>query len=99
LPMTQVTPVAGAPAHVVGVVNLRGAVLSLYDVRKKFGIKPTDDTFENGIVVFSLEGKLVGMIIDSIGNVVNIPDSIISPVPDSDKASTHLSGVIRRETG
>lgn len=99
IPMTKVTPVAGAPSHVVGVVDLRGTVITLIDVRKKFGIKPNADTFENGIVIFSFDGKLIGMVIDSIRNVVNISSSIISPVPDSDKSSNYLNGIIRRETG
>ena len=99
IPMTKVTPVAGAPSHVVGVVNLRGTVVTLIDVRKKFGIKANEDTFENGIVIFSFDGKLIGMVIDSIRNVVNISTSIISPVPDTDKSSNYLNGIIRRETG
>lgn len=99
VPMTIVTPLAGAPSHVVGVINLRGNVITLIDVRKKFGINPNEDTFENGIVIFSFDGKLIGMVIDSIRNVVNISSSIISPVPDTDKSSNYLNGIIRRETG
>lgn len=99
IPMTKITPIAGASAHVLGLVDLRGTVLTLIDVRKKFGIKPTEDTFENGIVIFSLGGKLVGMVIDAIGDVINVPASIISPVPESDKSNQCLNGIIRRETG
>lgn len=99
IPMTKVTPVAGAPSHILGLVDLRGTVLTLIDVRKKFGIKPNEDTFENGIVIFSFDGKLVGMVIDSIRNVVNVSSSIISPVPDSDSSGKYLNGIIRRESG
>lgn len=99
IPMPKVTPVAGAPSYVVGVVDFRGSVLTLVDIRKKLGIKPLEDTFENGIVIFSHNGKLIGMIIDSLGKVVDISDSSISPVPDTDKFSAYLSGLIQQETG
>ncbi len=99
IPMTKITPVAGAPSHILGLVDLRGTVLTLIDVRKKFGIKPNEDTFENGIVIFSFDGKLVGMVIDSIRNVINVSSSIISPVPDSDNSGKYLHGIIKRESG
>lgn len=95
--MAPITPIAGSPAHVPGLINLRGVIITLVDIRKKLGIKPLDETFENGIVIFEIQGKPIGMIIDSIQKVINISCEQISAVPDADRSNAYLNGIIHRE--
>lgn len=94
---SPVTPIAGAPAHILGLINLRGVIITLVDIRKKLGITPLEGVFENGIVIFEIKGKLVGMMIDSIQKVMNVTSEQISPVPDADRSNAYLNGIIQRD--
>ena len=79
----EVTSIPQAPAYVCGMMNLRGLVLTVIDLRKKLGIKPLQDSSETAVIIFDLQDRLVGMMVDSICKVINIDQGAISPIPDS----------------
>lgn len=80
--MQEVISVPHAPSFVEGVTNLRGSVLPVIDLRKRFDLEPTEPTNDTRIVVVNLEGKRkVGMIVDAVTEVLSIPEESIEPTP------------------
>jgi purine-binding chemotaxis protein CheW len=74
---TDITPVPGAPLHVSGVINLRGKIIPVVDLRKRFGLPEAGVTEEQRIVVVELGEKRLGMLVDSVSQVIKIPSAVI----------------------
>jgi purine-binding chemotaxis protein CheW len=79
--MQAITVVPHAPEFVEGVTNLRGKVLPVIDLRKRFGLAAVDFSKDSRIVVVSMEGKEVGMVVDGVSEVLTISDESVEPVP------------------
>jgi len=79
--MMLVTRVPDAPEYVVGVVNLRGKVIPVVDLRKRFGMENKEPDKHTRIIVMELEEKLVGFIVDAVSEVLRIPGSVTEPPP------------------
>ena len=77
----EITAVPDAPAHLEGVINLRGKIVSVVDLRKRFNKPATALTRHNRILVVEHRGRLVGMIVDSASEVLKIAESEIEPAP------------------
>lgn len=79
----QATPVPRAPGAVLGVVNLRGQVIPVVDLARRFGQDPLKVTPNSRIVVAEGEAGTVGLAVDAASEVVTIPLADIQPTPDS----------------
>lgn len=83
--MMPVTPVPQAPDCVKGVINLRGKVIPVIDLRLKFGMEPIDYTERTCIIVVEIEGQaekvLIGTVVDSVSEVLNINGGDIEDTP------------------
>lgn len=77
----EITAVPDAPSYVEGVINLRGKIVSVVDLRKRFGRPAPDVHRRNRILVVEHRGRLSGMIVDSASEVLKIPESEIEPAP------------------
>ncbi len=77
----EITAVPEAPACVEGVINLRGRIISVVDLRKRFGEKEIARNKKNRILVAEVEGKLVGLVVDSASEVLKIPAGEIDKPP------------------
>jgi purine-binding chemotaxis protein CheW len=77
----EITAVPDAPAHLEGVINLRGKIVSVVDLRKRFNQPATALTRHNRILVVEHRGRLVGMIVDAASEVLKIAESDIEPAP------------------
>jgi purine-binding chemotaxis protein CheW len=77
----QITEVPDMPAFLKGVINLRGRVIPVMDVRVRFGMEPRAFDDRTCIVVVNLAETAVGLIVDTVNEVLNIPASEISPPP------------------
>src|SRR5271156_2592486 len=76
----EITAVPDAPDYLEGVINLRGKIVSVMDLRKRFGQKQTDLKRRNRILVVEHSGRLAGLIVDSASEVVKIPaDDVEAP--------------------
>jgi purine-binding chemotaxis protein CheW len=75
-----ITAVPRAPHFVEGVTNLRGEVLPVIDLRKRFGLSPEDETKETRIVVMDTHGTKVGMIVDAVSEVLRVSEEAIEPL-------------------
>lgn len=94
----EMTPIPKAPAYVCGLMNLRGLVLTVIDLRKKLGITPHKDSSQNGVIIFDLGERLVGVMVDSIQKVLNMSQQQIKPVPDSEgPTANYFLGVLQQE--
>lgn len=94
----EVTPIPKSPAYVCGLINLRGIVLTVIDLRKKLGIQPSQDKTQEAVIIFDLNDRFVGVVVDSIHKVLNISEDNIKTVPDSDgKSMAHLLGILQNE--
>ena len=77
----KVTPVPGAPPHLKGVVNLRGAVVPIIDLRVRFGrAEPRYDEL-TVVVVLQVGGRTVGMVVDGVADVVRLQPDEVQPAP------------------
>ncbi|MGB8459968.1 MAG: chemotaxis protein CheW, partial [Candidatus Acidiferrum sp.] len=73
----EITAVPSAPDTVEGVINLRGKIIPVMDLRKRFGITEIASDKKNRILVVELENKLLGLIVNSASEVLKIPPSDI----------------------
>jgi len=77
----EITAVPDSPGYVEGVINLRGKIVSVVDLRKRFGEKEIAANKKNRILVAEVGGKMVGLIVDAASEVIKIPDSEIDLPP------------------
>src|SRR5258705_3782435 len=77
----DITAVPDAPEYLEGVINLRGKIVSVIDLRKRFGIKETGTSRRNRILVVEFNGRLSGLIVDSASEVLKIAATHIEPPP------------------
>jgi purine-binding chemotaxis protein CheW len=78
----KVTPIPSAPAYLKGVVNLRGAIVPVIDLRVKFGMaEPRYDSF-TVVVILRLAGRVVGIVVDGVSDVVQLAASDVKAAPE-----------------
>ena len=78
----QITKVPNSPSFVEGVINLRGRVIPVIDLRTKFNLQKKVHDSNTRIVVVEVEGKTVGFIVDAVKEVLRIPTSITEAPPE-----------------
>jgi purine-binding chemotaxis protein CheW len=79
--MQPITRVPNAPHFVEGVINLRGKVIPIVDLRKRLNTEASEDTRKTRIIVVDIEGKITGFIVDSVSQVLRIAKNTIEPPP------------------
>ena len=79
---TSVTPIPNAPVYVKGVMNLRGTVVPVLDPRIKFGMPAREYDRFTVIVVVNVGTRVVGLVVDAVSDVLDIPLDAIQPPPD-----------------
>src|SRR5258708_14868659 len=92
--VTEITTVPNAPDTIEGVINLRGKIIPVMDLRKRFGSGEIISDKRNRILVVELDTKLLGLIVNSASEVLKIPPSEIEPPGTvfADGESSHLTG-------
>ena len=76
-----VTRIANAPEHIKGVVNLRGIIVPIIDMRIKFNLgTPTYDQF-TVVIILNIGGRVMGMVVDSVSDVITLKPEQIRPAP------------------
>ena len=82
LRMQQITHVPHAPEFVEGVINLRGKICPVVDLRKRFGVEVSELTDDSRIVLADVHGDYVGMIVDAVTEVLRINSDRVEPMPE-----------------
>ena len=92
----EITAVPQSPAHVAGVMNLRGRILPVIDLRKRFSM-PAETSSKNRVLVTSEEGKFVGFLVDSASEVLKVLPDAIEPSPKlfGENNERYVTGIAR----
>ncbi|EKB20020.1 MULTISPECIES: chemotaxis protein CheW [Aeromonas] len=96
---TEIAPVPGAPEYVLGIINLRGNVVTVIDTRSRFGL-PSGDVSENSrIVIIEAEKQVIGIMVDSVAEVVYLKSSEIDAAPavGTEESAKFIQGVSNRD--
>ncbi len=95
LRITEIAPVPGAPEYVLGIINLRGSVVTVIDTRLRFGLGEGETTDDSRIVVIESEQQVVGILVDSVAEVVDLRSSQIDAAPNvgNEESSRYIQGV------
>lgn len=97
--MVEITKVPQAPHYCEGVINLRGKVIPVIDLRKKFEMENREWGKDTRIIVCDVNSQQVGMIVDSVDEVLRIPNSAMEPAPGivTSVGSDYIKGVAKIE--
>jgi len=95
----ETTPIPKAPPHFLGIMNLRGQVISVVDLRQKLNIKPKEEDLEESVVIVDIQGMNLGIVVDSINKVLAVSLEDVSDVPEieSQVNAEYIEGVYRKE--
>lgn len=96
---SEIAPVPGAPTYVLGIINLRGNVVTVIDTRQRFGLNPADITDNTRIVIIEAEKQVIGILVDSVAEVVYLKASEIDEAPNvgNDDSARFIQGVSNRD--
>ncbi len=99
LRMTEVAPVPGAPPYVLGIINLRGNVVTVIDTRQRFGVGASETNDSTRIVIIESDKLVVGILVDSVAEVVEMRQSQIESAPNvgNEESSKYIQGVYSKE--
>jgi purine-binding chemotaxis protein CheW len=94
--MIEITKIPNTPAHVEGIVNLRGKIIPIISLRTKLGFGETERDKATRIMVVEMNGNVLGFIVDSVSEVLRIQDAKIEPTPSvaGGTDSAYIEGVI-----
>ena len=95
LRVTEIAPVPGAPNYVLGIINLRGNVVTVIDTRSRFGLMSTEMDDSTRIVIIEAEEQVVGILVDSVAEVVDLKASEIETAPNvgTEDSAKFIQGV------
>jgi len=95
----EVAPVPGAPHYVTGIINLRGNVVSVIDARTRFGLPPRKSTPLTRIIVIEAQQQIIGILVDSVAEVVDIEVAEIETAPNvgNEETARYIDGVVSRD--
>jgi purine-binding chemotaxis protein CheW len=79
---TPATAIPYAPPYVLGVINLRGAVLPIMDLSARLGMKPAEPTVRHVIIVTQVNRHTVGLLVDAVSDILTINEESIQPTPE-----------------
>jgi len=101
LRLPEIAPVPGAPHYVLGIINLRGHVVTVIDTRRRFGLPPAEHDEQTRIVIVEVDGQIFGMVVDAVAEVVDLRRSDIDTAPavDGEEAAPYLQGVAHLDGG
>jgi len=93
---TPATPIAHAPPYIVGMINLRGAVLPIVDFAARLGFARTEPTHRHAILVAEIRGQSIGLLVEGVSEILTVTSDMIQPVPDvgSSIAREFVAGVV-----
>ncbi|MCF7503710.1 MULTISPECIES: chemotaxis protein CheW [Vibrio] len=96
---SEIAPVPGAPDYVLGIINLRGNVVTVIDTRSRFGLMQGEITDNTRIIVIESERQVIGILVDSVAEVVYLRSSEIDTTPSvgTDESAKFIQGVSNRE--
>lgn len=95
---SEIAPVPGAPYYVLGIINLRGNVVTVIDTRSRFGLPSAEVTEQTRVVIIESDKQVVGILVDSVAEVVYLHQSEIETAPSvgNDENAKFIQGVCNK---
>lgn len=96
----KATHIPNAPLHLRGVINLRGTIVALIDLRARFQLPPVKETERSRIIILKIDGeRMLGVLVDALSNVVDIPAGKIEQIRSESAIidSRHIKGIYREQ--
>ncbi|MDY6930528.1 MAG: chemotaxis protein CheW [Halobacteriota archaeon] len=99
--LRDITPVPGSPYFVEGVTNLRGQVTTVIDLKKRFNLDEKENDKETRIIIVESEGVPMGMVVDSVTEVLRLPTDEIETTPDmtDESVTDYIQGIAKLSDG
>ncbi|MDY6965011.1 MAG: chemotaxis protein CheW [Halobacteriota archaeon] len=99
--LREITTVPGSPYFVEGVTNLRGQVTTVIDLKKRFGLEEKERDKESRIIIVESDGIPMGMIVDSVTEVLRLPTDDIESTPDmtDESVTDYIQGIAKLDDG
>jgi len=96
---TEIAPVPGAPSYVLGIINLRGNVVTVIDTRQRFGLGSAPVTDNTRIVIIEADKQVVGIMVDSVAEVVYLRQSEVETAPNvgNEESAKFIQGVCNKD--
>lgn len=97
---SEIAPVPGAPSYVLGIINLRGNVVTVIDTRHRFGLESGEINDNTRIVIIEADNHVVGILVDSVAEVVYLRQSEIETAPNvgNDESAKFIQGVCHKNS-
>lgn len=95
--LLEITEIPGLPEYILGVINLRGKIIPIMDMRRRLGMPPAEIGEKSRVLVASYGDSMVGLLVDSVHQVMEIALSSISPPPPSIAKNRYISGIGKLE--
>lgn len=94
---SAITPIPNTPPYIKGVMNLRGTVVPVVDLRVKFGMASAEYNRFTVVIVVTLETRVVGLVVDGVSDVLTIAGADVVPTPEMGDGidTTFLTGMVR----
>lgn len=98
LRFSDIAPVPGAPPYVLGIINLRGNVVTVIDTCQRFGLPPIELTESTRIVIIEANQQVIGVLVDAVAEVVYLRHSEIETTPNvgNDESARFIQGVCHK---
>lgn len=95
LRVSEIAPVPGAPSYVLGIINLRGNVVTVIDTRSRFGLSSVETDDSSRVVIIESDDQVVGILVDSVAEVVDLHASEIETAPNvgTEESAKFIQGV------
>lgn len=95
---SEIAPVPGAPPYVLGIINLRGNVVTVIDTRSRFGLTPGEITDNTRIVIIEADQHVIGILVDSVAEVVYLRQSEVETAPNvgNEESAKFIQGVCHK---
>lgn len=97
--MKEITRVPNSPDYVEGVINLRGKVIPVVSLRKKFFLEERENDVQSRIMIMDIQGITMGLIVDAVSEVLRVPASIVEQAPPmtSNISTEFIRGIAKLE--
>lgn len=92
---SEISPIPGAPSYVIGIINLRGNVISVLNTREKFALPELEVTDDTRIVILEVGKQVIGILVDSVAEVISLQSSDVDIAPNvgNEETAKFIEGV------
>jgi len=92
---SDTTSLPNSPEFVLGVINLRGVIVPVFDLRDRFGSGPTTPTKTHAVIIVAVDTRTIGILVDSVSDIIDLKNADVRPVPEMEfrQDSAYLVGL------